>query len=204
MVDRPRACTGRRDLPKLKPDIVILYTGINEQADAQLLQAEGVSLERALKEGERRLFTRNLDQARWLKRNSMIVRFLDYDGIADRLFAAGHALSDTGPVAVAPSTDPGINPVVAENFDRTLREFIELIRKNGANPVYVIVSSLPELAPTSGSALFPSGTEVARSIDVLVINSNDVVAAYRATNATSSRTRRSLVGSGRGAARRFH
>jgi lysophospholipase L1-like esterase len=171
---------ARRDLPKLKPDIVILYTGINEQANAQLLQAEGVSLERALKEGKHGLFTRNLDQARWLKRNSMIVRFLDYNGIADRFFAAGHAISDTGPIAVAPSTDPGINPVVAENFDRTLREFIELIRKNGAKPVYVIVGGLPELGANKQLLRYSrQGAEVARSTDVLVIDSNDVVAAYK-------------------------
>ena len=33
-----------RDLPRLKPDIVLIYSGINEEATYELLKAEGVSL----------------------------------------------------------------------------------------------------------------------------------------------------------------
>ncbi|WP_020695387.1 SGNH/GDSL hydrolase family protein [Reyranella massiliensis] len=169
---------AKRDLPRLKPDIVIIYSGINEQANEELLRAEGISLERALAEGKHGLFSKHLDQGRWLKRNSTIVRFLEYTGAADWFFSAGH--TDTHGATAPPPVDPGINLVVAENFDRTLREFIELIRKNGAKPVYVIVGGLPEVGRNTQLLRYSrQGAEVARQMGVLVIDSNDVVAAYK-------------------------
>lgn len=171
---------AKRDLPKLKPDIVIIYSGINEDANEQLLKAEDISLERALKEGKHGLFSRHLDQSRWLKRNSVIIRYLEYTGIANWLFGPGHAVFDTGPVVGVLPADPKINPVVAENFDRTVREFIELIRKNGAKPLYVVVGGLPEVGRNERLLGYSRrGAEVARSMGVLVIDSNDVVAAYK-------------------------
>lgn len=182
---------AKRDLPALKPDIVIIYSGINEDANELLLRQEKVDMEQALKEGRYGLFSRNLDQSRWLKRNSMIVRYLEYTGIADRIFGPAHAVSDTGPAPITPApttpapTTPApvgtnLNPVVAENFDRTLRAFIELIRKNGATPIYVIVGGLPEVGRNQRLMGYSrQGAEVARSMGVTVIDSNEVVAAYK-------------------------
>lgn len=168
---------AKRDLPRLKPDIVIIYSGINEQANYELLKEQAISLERALAEGRHGLFSRQLDQGRWLKRNSTIVRMLDYTGIADRIFGAGQ--TDTHAPAAPRPVDPGINRVVAENFDRTLREFIELIRKNGAKPVYVIVGGLPDVGRNTQLMRYSrQGAEVARQMGVLVLDSNEVVAAY--------------------------
>ena len=161
---------AKRDLPRFKPDIVIIYSGINEEANNRFLQAEGIDLQRALDEGKHGLFGRNLDQGRWLKRNSIIVRFLDSK--------VGEWLSPKasgGPVA-----DPGIYPAIAENFDRTLREFIELIRANGAKPVYVIVGGLQGVGNNTQLMRYSrQGAEIARKMGVLVIDSNEVVAAYK-------------------------
>ena len=169
---------ARHDLPRLKPDVVIIYSGINEEANEQLLRAEGISLERALQEGKHGLFSRHLDQGRWLKRNSTIVRLLEYTGIAEKIFGGGP--TDTHAPAATPVADPGINPVVAENFDRTLREFIELIRKNGAKPIYVIVGGLSEVGHNTQLLRYSrQGAEVARQMGVPVIDSNEVVAAYK-------------------------
>lgn len=170
---------AKRDLPRLKPDVVIIYSGINEQANEELLRAEGISLERALAEGRHGLFARHLDQGRWLKRNSTIVRFIDYAGVADWFSPTQHA-DVGGGTPKAPAKDPGINPVVAENFDRTLREFIELIRKNGAKPIYVIVGGLPELGRNTQLLRYSrQGAETARQAGALVIDSNEVIAAYK-------------------------
>ena len=170
---------AKRDLPRLKPDVVIIYSGINEDANAGLLAAEGVSLERALQEGRHGLFTRNLDQARWLKRNSTIMRYLEYTGLADRLLATPAAPSESDRAPLQPGADRAINPVVAENFDRTLREFIELIRNNGAKPVYVVVGGLADVGNNKQLLRYSRhGEAVARSLGVLVIDSNEVIAAY--------------------------
>jgi lysophospholipase L1-like esterase len=169
---------AKRDLPRLKPDVVIIYSGINEQANEELLRVEGISLERALAEGRHGLFARNLDQSRWLKRNSTIVRFLDYAGVVDWFSPNQHADIHGGPPK--PLNDTGINPVVAENFDRTLREFIELIRKNGAKPIYVIVGGLPELGRNTQLLRYSrQGAETARQAGALVIDSNEVIAGYK-------------------------
>src|SRR5262249_41286562 len=69
---------AKRELPQPKPAVVIIYSGVNEEANAALLKTEGVSLEQALKDGKTGLFSRNVDQARWIKRNSVIVRYWDY------------------------------------------------------------------------------------------------------------------------------
>ena len=170
---------AKRDLPRLKPDVVIIYSGINEEANAELLRAEGISLERALAEGRHGLFTHHLDQSWWLKRNSTIVRFIDYAGVADWLSPNQPANIDGGRPK-APLKDTGINPVVAENFDRTLREFIELIRKNGAKPIYVIVGGLPELGGNTQLLRYSrQGAETARQAGALVIDFNEVIAGYK-------------------------
>ena len=57
----------------------------------------------------------------------MIVRYLEYLN----LFAPA-----PNP---APVLEYAIVPEVRENYNRTLREFIELIRQNDAKPLYVIM-----------------------------------------------------------------
>ena len=109
---------AKRDLPRLKPDVVILYSGLNEETNANHLKLEGISLEKAVAEGKYGIFTTNLDQSRWLKRNSLIVRFLEYTNLF-------------GPAPnYRPARDYPIGPEVRDNFNRTLREFIALIRQN--------------------------------------------------------------------------
>jgi lysophospholipase L1-like esterase len=136
---------AKRDLPKLTPDVVIIYSGLNEEANAALLKAEGVSLEQALKDGKIGLFSRSLDQARWMKRNSVIVRYWDY--VAASWWHSLNAGGAETHIAL-PQTQPGsgaIDPVVSQNFNATLRDFITLIRAQGAKPIYVVVGGLPEI-----------------------------------------------------------
>src|SRR5262245_39766402 len=136
---------AKRDLPKLKPDVVIIYSGVNEEANAALLKTEGVSLEQALKDGKTGLFSRNNDQARWIKRNSVIVRYWEYVGASwwHGLNAGG---AETHIAPAQSQADSGtIDPVVSQNFNATLRDFIALIRAHGAKPIYVIVGGLPEV-----------------------------------------------------------
>lgn len=127
---------AKRDLPALKPDVVIIYSGLNEEANAGHLLQEGVSLKEAVAQGKHGLFAKNLDQSRWLKRNSLIVRYIEYLN----LFAP---TPNPSPVPEYP-----IVPEIRENFNRTLREFIELIRQNDAKPLYVIMGACTKSART--------------------------------------------------------
>ena len=66
----------KRFVPQFKPDYVIIYEGINEMMNVWALQRDGVSLDNL---GHRYgVIGKSFDQNRWLKRNSVIVRFIDY------------------------------------------------------------------------------------------------------------------------------
>src|SRR4030042_2132453 len=70
---------AKRFVPVLKPDIEILYgQGTNELANAIVLKSEGYDLSRLVAEKKWGIVSRKLDQARFLKRNSVLVRFHDY------------------------------------------------------------------------------------------------------------------------------
>ena len=167
---------AKRDLPKLKPDVVIIYSGVNEEANAALLKTEGVRLEQALKDGKTGLFSRNLDQARWIKRHSVIVRYWDY--VAASWWHGPNAGGAETHIAPAQSqADSGtIDPVVSQNFNATLRDFIALIRAHGAKPIYVIVGGLPEIGATGRLLQYSrQGAEVARQLGVIVLDSQEII-----------------------------
>ena len=163
---------AKRDLPRLKPDVVIIYSGLNEEANAEHLEEEGINLKEAVAQGKHGLFATGLDQSRWLKRNSMIVRTFEYLN----LFAP--------PPHLTPEPDRAIVPEVRENFSRTLREFIELIRQNDAKPLYVIMGGLHEIGQNRPLLRYSrEGAAVAREMGVPVIDANDVVNDYKGNRA---------------------
>jgi lysophospholipase L1-like esterase len=177
---------AKRDLPRLKPDVVIIYSGINEEINAGLLKSEGVSLEQALKEGKHGLFTRNLDQARWIKRNSVIVRYWEYVAAqwlhgqmaaAEKHTATELLQADTATELT--QADAAVDPVVSQNFNATLREFISLVRQYGGKAIYVVMGGLP--VGENGRPLQYSrqGADIARELGVPVVDSNEIVEGYK-------------------------
>ena len=123
-----------------------------------------MDLEQALKEGKHGLFTRNLDQARWVKRNSVIIRYWDYVA-ARRLYGDEEAANTRAATELSPPdatiavgtliaerpphrterADPDPDdpdPVVTQNFNATVREFILLIRQHGGKLIYVLMGGL--------------------------------------------------------------
>jgi lysophospholipase L1-like esterase len=166
---------AKRDLPKFKPDIVIIYSGVNEEANADALRAAGVDIGRALQEGRTGLFTRDLDQARWLKRNSVIVRYLEYVSLPWLRGAGGHEV----PV-VHEASPRGFDLEVSRNFNATLRDFIALTRAHGARPIYVVLGGLPENGSNQRLLQYSrQGAEVARELDVTVIDAQEIVESHK-------------------------
>jgi lysophospholipase L1-like esterase len=135
-----------RDLPVLKPDFVVIYSGVNELPSALCLAADGYNLAELEREQKYGVIATNLDQARWLKRNSVIMRYLDYH-IRQHVKSTGPSL---GPDGTAPPGKDGIqtavldNPWVAKNYKYELSRMIELIRQYGGTPIFVIECGLPD------------------------------------------------------------
>lgn len=171
---------AKRDLPKLKPDYVILYSGVNEEANWENLAIEGIKLEDEVARGHYGFFTRNLDQSRWLKRNSTIVRFWDYV-LAGIMYGGLGAIGSQSEVTATSPDKPRTAPfpTVSQNFNGILRNFIDLIRSQGGQPIYVVMGGLHDVGPNQRLLTYSSdGAAVAREMGVPVIDANEVVKAY--------------------------
>lgn len=122
----------RRLVPRVKPDYALLYEGINELYNAWMLARDGVSLDSL---GERYgVIGRSYDYNRWLLRNSLLVRYLDYV-VKARLAGGGegHAAAPAeGPRA---ATVPEVHPWLLRNYEHLLREQIAYLRGQGVTPV---------------------------------------------------------------------
>lgn len=169
---------AKRDLPVLKPDIVIIYSGINEEANESFLSGEGRSLKDAVASGRYGLFARNLDQTRWLKRNSVLVRLMDYAEAAGRMSEVEWSERQGRPSPSELTSAP--DAIVLQNFRRTLAEFIDVVRNNGGQPIYVVTGGIDWVGDNKRLLAYSrEGAEIARGLTVPVVDSNDIVAAYR-------------------------
>jgi lysophospholipase L1-like esterase len=125
---------ARRDIPLLKPDYVIIYSGINEDLNSRALAVEGVSLAQRVDAGDFGKYATNLEQNQWLGRNVVLVKLLDHllaPWIQGAKLGMAPAMSDQDV-----SEEP--DPVILENYLQTLQRFLGLARENGAVAVFVV------------------------------------------------------------------
>ncbi len=126
---------ARRLLPKLKPDIVITFTGVNEgMMGGQFAAQSPTKLDELLASQTWGVAPRNLDQARFWKRSSALVRLWDYYG--KKLFekqatAVYRNEDDTRP----PPNDPSMHPYVMANLEHAFPMYLDFIRAQGAKPL---------------------------------------------------------------------
>lgn len=166
---------ARRDIPDLKPDVVLIYSGINEDLNARSLAADGVSIAKLVGEGDYGRFATNLEQNQWLRRNIVSVKLLDHL-LAPWIRPANLMLEpgvNDDEVAQAPK------PALVENYQRTLESFIDLARTHGARVVFVVQTH----GRNNGSNRYltsysRAGVDVARAAGARVINAETLVASY--------------------------
>lgn len=121
----------RRLVPRVKPDYALLYEGINELYNAWMLARDGVSLDSL---GERcGVIGRSYDYNRWLLRNSILVRYLDYV-VKARLTGGGES-HVAAPGGTQAATAPDVHPWLLRNYEHLLREQIVYLRGQGVTPV---------------------------------------------------------------------
>jgi lysophospholipase L1-like esterase len=173
---------AKRDLPQLRPDVVILYSGLNEEFNAEMLKHEGIDLQQALAQGKHGLITRHLDQARWLKRHSVILRYWEYVGQSWLRRGAAAPEEDMHVPAQAAQDVAAFDSLVSRNFNATLAEFIASIRQHGGKPLYVVIGGLPEVGMNRRLLQYSrQGVDVARRLGVPVVDSNEIVESRSGT-----------------------
>ncbi len=122
---------AKRFIPLLHPDIVVLYgSGINEIMTANSLMADGRNFDALLARQEWGVFSKNLDQARFLKRNSVLVRLYDYY-LKKYLFESWAARYRNNP------SDVQIHPWITWNFEQTLGAYIDYAQRQGCRVILV-------------------------------------------------------------------
>jgi lysophospholipase L1-like esterase len=175
---------AKAELPRLHPDFVILYTGVNEEANADLLAASGRSLRERMASGEYGAFARNLPQDSWLARNSILYKAAQkVIGLpAARLWREMRGekwsrLRQTPIDAAHPASPP--DPDVLRNYLHVLDELIQVCDENGARPVFVIeATGLRTVGLARMTAYSREGARVASERGVPVVDAQAMVDAY--------------------------
>ena len=166
---------ARRDIPDLKPDVVLIYSGINEDLNARSLAADGVSIAKLVGDRDYGRFATNLDQNQWLRRNIVSVKLLDHllaPWIRPANLMMEPGVSDDE-VTEAPK------PAILENYRRTLQSFIDLARGYGARVVFVVQTHGRNNSSNRYLTSYSrAGVDVARDAGAQVIDADTLVASY--------------------------
>ena len=121
---------AKRMIPRLKPDIVIIFTGINELLAANIITYEdGKNLDQLLAEQQWGVCPQHPDQARFLKRHSVLVRLIDYKikkFFENRATSTYHN-SEAPPIPM--------HPWVSANYEHTLRDYLDFLRQQGCRVI---------------------------------------------------------------------
>ena len=110
---------ARRELPALKPDFIIIYSGINEWSNHNRLKAyDGIDLAAELKKGRHGLIDNHLMKANFLFRNSLL-----YKAFHHKIVAFGQQARN----ADIDIHKVDFDPAIQVNYNLVLRDFIALI-----------------------------------------------------------------------------
>ncbi len=173
---------AKRDLPVLKPDYVVIYSGINEQLNALIMQTEGKDIHDLVKAGKYGEITTNYDQSRWAKRNLAIIRLYDY--VINPLFQKKAAenrkeIGDKFGIKTDHDTVPKTDSLLLTNYLHVLHDFIQLIKDNGSRPIFVIQSHSKVMPHMDYFTSFSeNGGILAREMGATVIDSKDIAKTY--------------------------
>lgn len=169
---------AQRELPTLKPDYVIIYSGINEEINRDYLRLQGVDLEEAVRESKFGLFTTELDHKTWAKRNLLLVKFLNAF-VMPYLRLEGERRPKT--LLSNAAEEPGeADAIVLENYLRTLRAFLDLIERVGAKPIFIVQAYGHGMEVNTRLLTYSrAGVGVARDAGAVVVDAQEMVDAYK-------------------------
>ena len=166
---------AKSDIPVLKPDYVLIYSGINEGANSDSLKNVNIQMKALMADEKYGVIAKNFDQNRWLKRNSISIRVYDY---YIKAFITGLFSNEDKNIDLPKPTfvDPNPDEYVLENYLVVLENFIKFIEQNGAKAVFIIQSngdnSNSNRKVTSYSV---AGANIAKKLGIKVVDSRDLI-----------------------------
>lgn len=155
----------KRLVPKLKPDYVIIYEGVNEAMNMCGLENDGVAVSKLTEHYG--MIAKSYDQNRWIKRNSVIARYFDYV-VKQKIEESRKRLAELNPdhVFEMPSAQQvSIHPWAIENYKYVLKEMLDFLRKENVSVIVVRYACVQNDYHKTFSDI---SAQVAREKDVLV------------------------------------
>lgn len=176
---------AKREIPLLTPDYVIIYSGINEEANTVYLEFAGEDMKKNVEAKRYGVVASNYPASSWLHQNSLVFKVLHklvLVTLKSMLASNAPPLPTRKRIAEAthggaPSSVP--DPYLLENYQHVLRNFIELIKKSGGTPVFVVQSTVDEKTDNNRLVKYSArSADLARELGALVLDSRQMVAAY--------------------------
>ncbi|MCH7486996.1 MAG: hypothetical protein IIC04_08415 [Proteobacteria bacterium] len=164
---------AKREIPVLKPDYVLLYSGINEETNALYLKASGPGIQKLVVGGKFGVPASNYIASSWLHRNSLLFKiFRKYlVPFVENIFKTG----ESGPYS---GEKPDV--YVLTNYLKVLDSFVALARRNDAKFIFIIQSGRdqgPGMRRITGYSV--KGAEHLRPLGVKVIDTRDMIRRYK-------------------------
>ena len=171
---------AQKDIPALKPDYVVIYSGINEHSNSYYLEAADTPMEALVKQGRYGVFATNLDQNRWIKRNLVTIKALEYRVIPKLARVLDPLIGRSSPPAVGTSGFPEApDPFLLDNYLRVLDDFLTLISTQGATAVFVSQAHDGQLKWNRYLTSYSrAGATLASRHGAVVVNGEQVVEDY--------------------------
>ena len=140
---------AKEELPRLRPDFVLLYSGINEVGNRRLLEAEGMDFETKVADGATGLSATSFPQAGWWGRHSLFYRAIQ-GRIIRPLVREIRSVSSPNEWEQWQQTSIGLktpaeppDSVTLDHYLRTLDELAELCHQCGSRLVFVVQARGP-------------------------------------------------------------
>ena len=164
---------AKREIPVLKPDYVLLYSGINEETNALYLKASGPGIQKLVVRGKFGVPASNYIASSWLHRNSLLFKiFRKY------VLPIAEGFIGNGKSGLYSGETPDV--YVLTNYLKVLDSFVDLARRYGSKLIFIIQSGrdpAPSLRRITGYSV--KGAEHLRPLGVKVIDTRDMIRRYK-------------------------
>lgn len=173
---------AKRDIPELRPDYVLIYSGLNEYTNDFFLKLQNRPLKDLLAKGEHGAVATNLDQCSWAKRNLVLTRIIEYVVAPLLEQQASKVRQEVGEEKVQENQDvlkSEPDEYILKNYLLVLEDFFDLVESNGGKPIFIIEThGRNNKANVYYTSFSRYGALLARERGIAVVDADEVVKQY--------------------------